>query len=422
MTKPKGLFNSKTVNQLLTKLYYPVKLPKLLIWLLTVSFTCALAPVSAMPGNNIFSNLTSDECTTGESFDIMQLASMKATDIIDSFYRKRVKNDHFNGAVVVAKDGVPLYEAAFGYGDFSTKEPMSIHSPIQLASVSKTFTGTAVMLLVEQGFLSLDDSVQKFFPQFPYKDITVRLLLSHRTGLPDYTVFPKEYFTKNADYITNKDVLNYFTVMKPAVRCKPDHMFIYCNTNYAILASIIEEVTAMSYHQFIHDFIFAPLGMDDSFVFNPADSAYFCGTTSYTAKGTVWKNNIYDGVVGDKGIYSSVDDMLKWDNALRKGLVLSEESLQEAYKPRSLDKYSFAGEKEKNYGYGWRMAKQPDKSYMIYHNGLWHGSNNVFARDLDDGYTVVVLGNKSNNNNYWTAPVWEVLNQLKTFTSIASAQ
>ncbi|MFN8300038.1 MAG: serine hydrolase domain-containing protein [Chitinophagales bacterium] len=422
MTKPKGLNNSKTVNQLLTKLLYPVKLPQLFVWLLTVSFTCALLPVSAMPGNNIFSNLTEEECASGESFDIMQLASMKATDIIDSFYRKRVKNDHFNGAVLVAKNGVPLYEGAFGYGDFSTKDPMTVHSPVQLASVSKTFTGSAILLLAEQGFLSLDDSIQKFFPDFPYKDITVRLLLSHRTGLPDYTVFPKEYFTKSAEYITNQDVINYFTVMKPSLRCKPDHMFIYCNTNYAILASIVEQVTAMSYHQFMHDFIFAPLGMDDSYVFNPADSTTFRGTTSYTAKGAVWKNNIYDGVVGDKGIYSSVEDMLKWDNALRNGLLLSEESLQEAYKPRSLDKYSFAGEKERNYGYGWRMLKQPDKSYLIYHNGFWHGSNNVFARDLDDGYTVIVLGNKSNNNNYWTQPVWDVLNQLKTFTGIASAQ
>ncbi len=398
-----------------------MRLPGIFTCIIVTVLSFVALPVFALPGNNIFSGIE-EECQNDESFDIMQLASMKATDIIDSFYRKRVKNDHFNGAVLVAKNGVPLYENAFGFGDFGKGEAMTVHSPIQLASVSKTFTGTAVMMLAEQGFLSLDDSIQKFFPDFPYKGITVRLLLCHRTGLPDYTVFPKEYFTKTAEYITNQDVINYFTVMKPAARCKPDHMFMYCNTNYVLLASIIEQVTAMSYHQFVHDFIFAPLGMDDSFVYNPLDSTAPRGTTSYTSKGTVWKENIYDGVVGDKGIYSSVEDMLKWDNALRNGQVLSAESLEEAYKPRSLDKYSFAGEKEKNYGYGWRMSRQPDKSYMIYHNGLWHGSNNVFARDLDDGYTVIVLGNKANNNNYWTQPVWEVLNQLKTFENVASVQ
>lgn len=386
-----------------------------------VLFSVVFGELKAAPGNNIFSGIE-EECTNGESFDIMQLASMKATDIIDSFYRKRVKNDHFNGAVLVAKNGVPMYEAAFGYGNFASGEQMTVHSPIQLASCSKTFTGTAIMLLAEQGFLSLDDTVQKFFPDFPYQGITIRLLLSHRTGLPDYTTFPTGYFTSSSAYISNKDVLNYFTVMKPAVRCKPDHMFMYCNTNYVILASIIEQVTVMPYHQFIHDFIFAPLGMDDSFVYNPTDSTAPRGTISYDSRGRVWKENIYDGVVGDKGIYSSVEDMLKWDNALRNGQVLSEESLQEAYKPRSTDKYSFVGEKDKNYGYGWRMVKQPDKSYMIYHNGLWHGSNNVFARDLDDGYTVIVLGNKANNNNYWTQPIWDVLNQLKTFENVASVQ
>jgi CubicO group peptidase (beta-lactamase class C family) len=341
---------------------------------------------------------------------------------IDSFYRKRVKNDHFNGCVMVAKDGKPIYSAAFGYGNLTFKDTLTVQSSIQLASVSKTFTSTAILMLAEQGFLSLDDSVQKFFPDFPYQGITVDLLLSHRTGLPDYTYWDKSFLGLTANqYLTNEGLMNVLATKKPAVRCRPDHMFIYCNTNYAILASIVEKVTGVTFRQFMHDAVFAPLGMSNSYVFAPEEGGTCC-TISYDSKGRVWRDCPADGVVGDKGIYSSVEDMLKWDNALRTGLLLKDETLQEAYKPRSLDRYSFAKDRTRNYGYGWRMTKQPDKSYLIYHNGFWHGSNNVFARDLKDGFTIIVLGNKSNNANYWTQPIWNALGQMRNMESVAETE
>lgn len=349
----------------------------------------------------------------------MQVFSERVAGQIDSFYKKRVKNDHFNGCVMVAKDGKPIYSAAFGYGNLTFKDTLTIQSSIQLASVSKTFTSTAILLLVEQGFLSLNDSVQKFFPDFPYKGITVGLLLSHRTGLPDYTYWDKSFLgLTSSEYLTNEKLMEVLATKKPAIRCKSDHMFIYCNTNYAILASIVENVTGTSFKKFMHDVVFAPLGMTNSYVFAPEEGGTCC-TISYDSKGRHWKDCPADGVVGDKGIYSSVEDMLKWDNALRTGLILKEETLNEAYKPRSLDRYSFAKDKTRNYGYGWRMTRQPDKSYVIYHNGFWHGSNNVFARDLKDGFTIIVLGNKSNNANYWTQPIWNALGQIRNLENVA---
>lgn len=358
---------------------------------------------------------------TGETTELSntQVFTEQVASQIDSFYRKRVKNDHFNGCVMVAKDGKPIYSAAFGYGNLTFKDTLTIQSSIQLASVSKTFTSTAILLLAEQGFLSLSDSVQKFFPDFPYKGITVDLLLSHRTGLPDYTYWDKTFLgLGNNQYLTNEGLMNVLISKKPAVRCKPDHMFIYCNTNYAILASIVEKVTGFTFREFMHDMFFAPLGMNNTYVFAPEEGGTCC-TISYDSKGRLWRDCPADGVVGDKGIYSSVEDMLKWDNALRTGLLLKDETLQEAYKPRSLDRYSFAKDKTRNYGYGWRMTKQPDKSYLIYHNGFWHGSNNVFARDLKDGFTIIVLGNKSNHANYWTQPIWNALGQMRNMESVA---
>lgn len=328
-------------------------------------FTTCLLPFLLLASS--FGAFATTNNATGESCEEVKLEDSKTTFAdrvaaqIDSFYRKRVKNDHFNGCVMVAKDGKPIYSAAFGYGNLTFKDTLTTQSSIQLASVSKTFTSTAILLLAEEGFLSLDDSVQKFFPDFPYQGITVRLLLSHRTGLPDYTYWDKYFTGDTAAYLTNQGLMNVLATKKPALRCKPDHMFIYCNTNYAILASIVENVTGTTFHKFMHDVIFAPLGMANSYVYEPKDGSNCC-TISYDSKGRVWKECAADGVVGDKGIYSSVDDMLKWDNALRTGLIVSQQTLEEAYKPRSLDRYSFAKDKSKNYGYGWRMSKQPDKS------------------------------------------------------------
>lgn len=379
---------------------------------------------SSGAGNPSTPGVTETENCSDEilPLSLEEIFSKRVSDQLDSFYRRRHKVDGFNGCVMIAKDGKPIYSCAFGYGNIGWKDTLTTESSIQLASVTKTFTSTAILLLAEQGFLSLDDSVQKFFPDFPYHGITIRLLLSHRTGLPDYTYWDKYFIGKDVQYLTNQSLMELLAAKKPQVRCRPDHMFIYCNTNYAILASIMENVTAMSYHKFMHDFIFSPLGMTNTFAYDAGNSAGQYCTISYDSKGRIWKDCPSDGVVGDKGIYSSVDDMLKWDNALRSGLILSKESLEEAYKPRSLDRYSFAKERDKNYGYGWRMIKQPDKSYLIYHNGFWHGSNNVFARDLNNGFTVIILGNKSNHANYWTQPIWNTLGQMKNLETMAEGE
>ncbi len=354
--------------------------------------------------------------------NIFDIYSKKVAAQIDSFYRKRVKYDHFNGSVMIAKDGRPIYSAAFGYGNLTDKDTLSIQSSIQLASITKTFTSTAILMLAEEGLLSLEDTVQKFFPEFPYQGVTVRLLLCHRSGLPDYTYWDKSYIGNNAEFLTNQTLIDLLIAKKPQVRCKPDRVFIYCNTNYAVLASIIEKVSGLTYQQYMHDRIFSPLGMSNTFVYDAENAGGLYCTISYDSRGRMWKDCPADGVVGDKGIYSSAEDMLKWDNALRTGLLLKEETLAEAYKPQSLDYYSFRKDRTRNYGYGWRLTRQPDKSYLVYHNGFWHGSNNVFARDMKDGFTVIVLGNKSNHNNYQTYPVWKALGQIKDIDATAEAQ
>jgi len=356
------------------------------------------------------------------SANVMDYVTQMTAQQIQAYYTHRHDNkyDAFNGCVLVAKNGQPIYKGAFGFGNFTTKDSLTTQSSFQLASTSKTFTSAAILQMIERGQLSLDDSIQKFYPEFPYHGITIKMLLTHRSGLPDYIYWSPEIYGRDRAYLTNQTLVEVFIKKHPPVRSRPDRMFKYCNSNFALLGSIIEKVSGQSYQQYMHDNIFAPLEMNNTYAFSMADSMPKCtGTSCYLNKWTQWGLTFSDGVLGDKGIYSSVEDMLKWDNGLKQGKIISFKMQQEAYSPHSIDRYSFRGEPNRNYGYGWRLLMQPDRSYVVYHNGNWHGCNNVFARDLTNGYTVIVLSNKANERNYQTQTVWNILGQMKNTYNMA---
>ena len=189
-----------------------------------------------------------------------------------------------------------------------------------------------------------------------------------------------------------------------------------CTTSKAING---EKVSGLSYKEYMRQNIFEPLGMTSTYAFDITDAAPKCNSTScYLNKWSEWNLNFSDGVLGDKGIYSSVEDMLKWDIALKEGKIVSYDMQQLAYTPQSLDRYSFR-DRSRNYGYGWRLMMQPDRSYVVYHNGNWHGCNNVFTRDLTNGYTIIVLSNKANERNYQTGAIWDMIGQMKNAQNVA---
>ncbi len=329
--------------------------------------------------------------------------------LLDRYFMQRYRNEKFNGVVLIAHNGRAIYEQTFGYSDISTKQQLDNNTPFELASVSKTFTATAVLKLAEQNFLSIDNPVKLYFPDFPYEAVTIRQLLTHRSGLPDYVYMDNRYITDRQHYMNNMDVVNIFCKKRPRLLFTPNSRFEYSNSNFALLAAIVQKVTGKKFQVYMHDSIFAPLGMDHSYVFDFEDTVAHDYARTHDAYGHKLGDVCFDGAVGDKGVYSTVEDMLKWDNALKSGKLLSEESLEEAYKPRSFERESFANCHIKNYGYGWRMCKQADGNEIIYHNGWWHGNNNVFARNLRDNTTIIILGNRLNQANYYTEPIWNML-------------
>jgi CubicO group peptidase (beta-lactamase class C family) len=334
---------------------------------------------------------------------------------IEKQYQQMLANRGFNGSILVAKNGEILFEDYRGFSNFKTKDPITPNTPFHLASVSKTFTGMAILKLREQGKLQLDDTVDEFFPGFPYQNITVQLLLNHRSGLNNYMYFMVDrkvetYRVKNKKgrwvrrtrtikmpplkpgLLTNQDVLDYMIKHRPAPLFAPDRAFRYSNTNYALLALIIEKVTGQSYPTYMRDSLFIPLGMNDSYVFSIADTGNYI--PSYKYNNVPYGIEKLDCIYGDKNVYSTVRDILLWDRALYEGAYVSKASQELAYQPYSFETKSFH-----NYGLGWRLLNSPTED-IVYHNGWWHGNNTVFTRYIKDSATIIVLGNRYNRNIY----------------------
>ena len=311
---------------------------------------------------------------------------------LDSLFRDLQKKKGFNGTVLVTQYNQILYKGAFGYADFQKKDTLTTQKPFQLASVSKQFTAMAIMMLQEEGRLKYNDEVQRFFPDFPYECITIRHLLTHRSGLPNYTYFTEKYWPDRRAFISNEEVIRLMTQHKPAVYYQPDKRFNYSNTGYMLLAAIIAKASGMPFEDFMEKKIFWPLGMKNSWVLTNKNTEIPPGHTARRRKREI---DFLDGVQGDKGIYSTVEDMYKWDQALYTEKLVKRATLEEAFTGAAKET------KKEDYGFGWRIRKLADTQPVEYHGGLWHGFNNYFMRNRKDHSAIIVLSNVPNGSlNY----------------------
>lgn len=341
--------------------------------------------------------------------------------LLDSLFKYRVKTQGFNGSVLVAQSGEIIYKNAFGFADINKKDSLKINSPFQLASISKTLTATAVLLLKDRGKLSLDDDVVKFFPHFPYKNITIKLLLTHRSGLPNYVYSCEQYCEKPNNYngkvFDNKAMLELLIDKKPEMAALPNKKFEYCNTNYALLALIVENVSGQSFSDFMSENIFVPLAMKDSWVKSPKyDSLHQQKTIGHKSNGKYEDDCFADDIVGDKSIYSTVEDMFKFERSWQTGSLLKPQTIKEAYTG-----YSNEHKGKRNYGLGWRIINDGKNPAVIYHNGWWHCYNTLFYRIPDKEITIIVFSNKYNKGVYQTADILQIVDKLSD-SSVESEQ
>jgi N-acyl-D-amino-acid deacylase len=320
---------------------------------------------------------------------ILQAQSMsqlikKFNKSIDSLHQLH----EFNGNILLVKNGVMLYEKSIGFTDSTSNHRLTLSSEFNLASISKTFTSSLILMYVQEGKLKIDDQVQQYLPEFPYKDITIRHLLNHTHGMIEYFDWINDTLKIN-DTIGNDQLLTLLSKYKPALNSVPGEKFNYCNTGYAILSEVLETISGMPYAALLRSKITKPLKLENTYVQtvkmpnSPKNRVY--GMKFKDGRWNAFDLSTLDEFVGDGNIYSTVYDLQKWDQALRDGKVLKPEILQEAYTP------AVVIEKPKMvYGLGW-IINEPVKK--VSHSGSWNGFKNNIVHDLKNGYTLISLSN-----------------------------
>jgi CubicO group peptidase (beta-lactamase class C family) len=291
-------------------------------------------------------------------------------------------------AVMVIRDGKPVFAKAYGMADVEKKVPCATNTNFRLASVTKQFTAMGIMILAERGKLSLDDKITKFFPGFPKygEQITVRHLLTHTSGVFDYDDPVPPGTTVQ---LKDKDVLK--TVREhDGTYFPPGTKFRYSNSGYALLALIIEKVSGQSYAQFQKANIFDPVGMKNTVAFEEDISTVPNRAFGYARENSVLvpkDQSLTSAVLGDGGIYSSVADLFQWDQALYTEKLISAKMLKDAYSVHSKQS-DMAGS---GYGYGWYVAG-PDH---VWHYGSTCGFNTMINRFPQKKTTVIILTNRN---------------------------
>lgn len=376
-----------------------MKIKLLLLILCLTMFSCkkeqSEAPQEQTQLPN-FSNVNLKEVFRKKDGRIQNEDSIMA--VINQYYRTVWEGGDLWGGFLIAKGDKILYEGYRGYAQDNMQQPITSTTPLHVASISKSITAMAVMKLAEAEKLSLNDDITKFFPNLPYPGITVLNLLTQRSGLPKY-----EYFIDKIDpaapelnkqFLTNQDILNMLIKYKPDVSRAPDSGFVYCNTNYALLALIIEKITAKPFPEAMNKMVFEPLKMKHTYVFTEKELQ--TAAKSFYHKGPkVHPYDRLDLIYGDKNVYTTPRDLYNFSKAMFSEEFLKPELMSMVFTPYSNEKPGI-----NNYGIGFRMKVYDNGRKLTFHTGWWHGTNSVFGHLLNSDVTIVSIGNKFSRGPY----------------------
>ncbi len=315
--------------------------------------------------------------------------------VIGDFFFQSLDTLGFNGSFLVAKNGQIIYERYQGYSNYAKKRKINRYTGLHLASVGKVLTATAIFRLIDTGKLELDQTVSSILKKFPYPEITVRMLLNHRSGLSKYANFTEpENIWGRTKTLYNSDILKILAKKKIPLDFQPDSKFAYCNTNYAILASIVETITKHSFPKAMKTLVFDPLGMKNSFVFQLRKDKNKVSQSFYSDYRIVPFDHL-DAVYGDKNIYSTPRDLLRYDLAMYNDDFISAELKKEIFKGYSYEKAGI-----KNYGLGIRLKEWEDGQHIFYHNGWWHGNTSCYVTLKKEKVTIIALSNRYTKKVY----------------------
>ena len=321
-------------------------------------------------------------------------ATIKVRSKLDSLLKRIHKRHDFHGAVLVAKNKKIVYQNHIGTADFKKKTLLNKESVFQLASVSKQFTAAAIMLLQQRNQLKLTDTVNTYFPNFPYKAVTIKTLLNHTGGLPKY-FWIAEHKWQQKKAPSNNEMMELLTTSNVQRFFKPGRNFDYSNTGYFVLASIVEKISGTSFSSFLKQNIFEPLQMKNSYVYSFENDSIRENQLDGYRLHRGWRHvkipsTVNDAIVGDKNVYTTAEDLFKWTQGLNSGNLLSKESLALMFTKGE----TIYGRKVP-YGFGFRIDTKEKNS--VYHYGKWNGFSTGLTTYLEDDLVVIVLEHTSYN-------------------------
>ncbi|HON18914.1 MAG TPA: serine hydrolase domain-containing protein [Salinivirgaceae bacterium] len=304
---------------------------------------------------------------------------------LEQMWNTMIQNG-FSGVILVSHYNNIIFEQYHTRKHKYITDTVFPNSRFQIASVSKQFTAVAILQLYERGLINLDDTIQKFIPEFPYKNITIHSLLCHRSGLPNYIYYLSARTTDHNLPVPPDTLLSMWTKHPPAIYFQPGHRFKYSNTGYVILSMIVERVSGLPFEEYLRKNIFEPLQMNETDVYIAGrNDSIPNAITGYSKYWKDAKEDYLNGVYGDKGIWTTARDLLKWDQALYDSIVISPSTLQLAFLPHGRVQARIS-----NYGYGWRILNSATYP-VFYHTGWWQGFKSLLVHFSQHRITVVVL-------------------------------
>ncbi|WP_276088410.1 serine hydrolase [Pedobacter sp. JY14-1] len=350
---------------------------------------------------------------------------------IDTFLNNLNADHNINGNVLVAQEGRILYEKAFGFADAASGKTNNPDTRFVMASVSKPVTAVAVFQLIERGKLSLDARVARYLSDFPYPDITVRHLLAHTSGLPNTEELFSILLAAHPERLfVNKDIIPALRAYGKPAHFKAGDQFEYSNTNYSLLALLIEKQSGRTFRDYMSRFVFKPAGMNSTEILEP-DFKYRPGFAHKYDRPVHYLDTLrpiesvkelhkftynWVGFQGPGNMASTIHDMLAFDQGLYAGKLVSGQSMKQMFTPNRLNDgsipYRRSGIDEAAYGLGWYIFKDTAGGKVVWHSGGIPGMNTFILRNLDKKQFITVTDNAQNGP---VAPELYILLSSKPF-------
>ena len=333
---------------------------------------------------------------------------MDKKNMMENLVREASAKCGFTGTWLYAEHGEIISKGAVGFRDVEDKLPMQEDCLFDLASVSKQFTAAAIMLLRRNGLLELDDEITKLFPKIPYKGVTIRHLLNHTGGLPDYMKWFDQQWKGHNEILPNAAIVRFLCECGEPAVFAPGEKWEYSNTGYCLLAQIVEEVSGVPFEDFMRDNIFEPAGMHATRIYHRRKDKLTIPNLAYgmvlpfgsdryvLADDDAESSDVLscDGVSGDGLVHSNILELFKWDQALREEAVLTNEEQQMMFVPARLNNGEIADtgeESEDGYGFGWSIVHDPELGLIVNHSGGWPGYFSWFERFVDADRVLILL-------------------------------